>query len=451
MMARPTGEQAEAVVDRWPNRRIIFVAVVVAFIFYAVFRLPTTISYLLVRVQETLTLLILAVALAYFLLPLTDLLTRIPVRLERRLKRTVASLLSITIFLVLLVVLGTVIVTPISEEIGKLLKTVTEWAQRDLATQVDTLLNDVLSRLPEPYASHVAEQIRQLEEQLSGPTLVETIRTRIGEWGKAILAWQVDLVATVLSSGRYLIALLIVPVFTFYFLTDASVIREGIGTQIPPETRAPFHLMVKDMDRVMRGYTQTVIVISLLTGVATTLILYFAGVQTFLTFGIMAGVANLIPVVGGIIATVLLIAISLLTVGFKRMLVVMAAFLVVQIVTDRVLAPKLMSEGTKLHPIAVIIALLFGAEFFGAIGLFVAVPVLAAARVVWIHYQAYMSDEGHQAELDELIGRTRQREVAEHPAGEAQMPAEATEADDAVEGAADNDATDGDEPADGDA
>ena len=242
--------QAEAAVERWSNRRIIFLAIVIAIIFYAVFRLPTTLTYLLARAREVLTLLILAIALAYFLLPLVDLLGRIPVRIERRLKRALASLLAILIFLTMIVVLGTVVVQPISQEFGALVRTVTDWAQHDLALQLEGALDNLLANLPEPYRSQVQMQVRHLEEQLSGPTLAATIRDRIGEWVGAILTWQANLVAAVLSSGRYLVVLLIVPVFAYYFLTDAATIREGVALYIPPEMRERYHLMAQDVDRV---------------------------------------------------------------------------------------------------------------------------------------------------------------------------------------------------------
>ena len=160
---------------------------------------------------------------------------------------------------------------------------------------------------------------------------------------------------------------------------------------MPAEARPHYHQMLHDMDVVLRGYVRTLVIISLLTGLATALTLYFAGVRVFVIFGILAGVANLVPVVGGIVATVLIVAITLMTRGMKVTIVVLLVYGAIQLVTDRVITPKLLAEGANLHPVAVIVGLLVGAEFFGMIGVFVAVPVLAAARVAWIHYRAYIT------------------------------------------------------------
>ncbi len=400
-------KQVHEPVDRWPNRRIIFLAVVVALIFYAIFRLPANVSYVLDRARSTLVLLILSVALAYFLLPLVDTLMRLPWPKSESTRRMLASLLAIFVFTVALVALVAVVVTPLAEQLGILLREVSNWASQDLAQQLNEFFDQLLTSLPEPYRSQAADQLEQLRSQLRGDTLAETLGARITEWGGAILQWHLNLLSTVLTSGGYLFALLIVPVFAYYFLTDATAIRRGVAMHVPREARQRYHRMVHDMDRVIQGYVHTVMVISLITGVATALTLYFTGVPVWLTFGILAGVANMVPVVGGIVAVVMIGGISLLTVSIGKTAIILLVYGAIQMVTDRIIAPKLMGEGAQLHPVAVIIALLVGAEFLGMIGVLIAVPMLAVLRVAWVHYWAYISDEGHARELEELLGRPR--------------------------------------------
>ncbi|MGD9498167.1 MAG: AI-2E family transporter, partial [Armatimonadota bacterium] len=368
MSAQHTTARPAQAVDRWPNRRIVFLAVVVAIIFYAVFRLPTTMSYLIGRARDTLTLLVLAIALTYFLLPLVDLLMRIPLRVGYRIKRSAAALISLVFVSILLVVLLNAVITPIAEDVGKVLKTLTDWVQQEgIVERVNAAIDQLVANIPEAYRGEVEQQIRALQEQLSGEQLARTIRERVNEWGGAILQRLVNVISTVLSSGAYLIALLIVPVFAYYFLTDAGVLRAGLADHLPAESRERYHRMVSDMDQVMRGYVRAIMLVSLLTGVATALTLYLAGVRVFLTFGILAGIANMVPVIGGVVATVLIAAITLLQMGFSRMLIVLLVYGAIQFVTDRIVSPKLMSENARLHPIAVILALLVAAEFLGMI------------------------------------------------------------------------------------
>ena len=398
-------ERQPVVADPWTNRRIIFLAVVVALIFYAVFNLPPTLNYLLARARDTLILLILAVALAYFLLPVVDALCRIPVRMQPRAQRSLAATLTIVLFLGLVVLLTTVIIAPIVEEVGQVLQTVTRWAQEDLTGQIEGFVDGLLSRLPDEYRIQIEQQIAAAEREWTVERITAEVSARFQAWGRSILQWQMNLIATILSSSGYVIALLIVPVFSYYFLTDATSIRNGIGSYIPPGTRRQYHEMLDDMDLVIRRYVHTVMLVSLMTGLATAATLYFAGVDVFLTFGILAGIANMVPVLGGVAATVAIVAISLLQVGVKTTVIVMIVYGAIQLITDRVISPKLMAEGAQLHPVAVLVGLLVGAEFFGLIGVFIAVPALAAARVAWLHYRDFVSSGEQSREIDSLLRR----------------------------------------------
>jgi predicted PurR-regulated permease PerM len=441
--------------EQWSNRRIIFLAIVIALIFYAVFRLPTTLNYVLARARETLILLILSVALTYFLLPAVQWMCRAPVQLEARSKRAIAAGTTIVLFLALVILLATVTVAPIVEETGQVLETVTQWAQQDLATKVETYAEDLLERLPPSYRAEVEARIAAAEQEWTVDKITETISERVRDWGKTILQWQANVIATVLSSGRYLVALLIVPVFSYYFLTDASAIREGLESHVPPDGRERYHQMLDDMDAVIQRYVHTILVISLITFVATAITLYVAGVDVYLTFGILAGVSSLVPVLGAIVAVIGITAISLLQVGLKTTVIVMIVYGAIQLVTDRVIAPKLMAEGAELHPVAVLIGLLVGAEFFGMIGIFIAVPVLAAARVAWIHYRAYISEGQHSRELDSLLGRHQPEEDDELPGPDPgsnddpeSIVEDASASEDGCEADADDAAVNGDDGAD---
>ncbi|MGI5819126.1 MAG: AI-2E family transporter [Armatimonadota bacterium] len=441
MAEETTGHQDAP--EQWSNRRIIFLAVVIALIFYAAFRLPPMLSYLLARAREILVVLMLSVALTYFLLPAVNRLCTVPVKLRPSAKRRIAALIAIFVFIGLIALLITVIVTPIVNEVGHVIETVTAWAQQDFARSIQGWLDSLLSRLPEEYRAQVEEQLASAGELWTAERITEVVTARIQEWGTAIVQWHANVIATVLSSGRYLIGLVIVPVFAYYFLTDAGAIRRGVEAEVPAAARKRYNQMLDDMDAVIQGYVQSLIVISAIIGLATVFILYLAGVDVYLTFGILAGVANMVPVLGAIVAVIAMAAIALLQVGLKRAVIILLVYGAVELVVDRVVAPKLMGRGSKLHPVAVIVAIPLGHEFFGLVGVFFAVPVLAAARVAWLHYRAYVSEGEASREFDRLLGRDR---GSDRDAGEAGTSGEAESvvAGDADEDEADSAAMNGD-------
>ncbi len=361
----------------WPNRRIIFLALVIAILVYLVFKLPPALSYFLLRIRDIIIMVVLSVALAYFLKPVIDLLERALPPVGERARRSLATLVAMAGTLALMVLLVMVIIKPLSAEIVNLVELNREWAQQ----------------VPAKF-----QEFQQRYEHLVSQDVLDTMNEKLREWGAAILEWHAEMLKNVVLSGRYVVGLVLMPVLAFYFLTDARALREGSARLIPAEARETYHVMLSDMDEVMDSYIRTQLIIALGTVIATALTLYLAGVRVYLTFGIMAGVFNLAPIVGPIVAGVLICGITLLQSGWVVMLIVLGVFLLIQAVGSQVIAPKLLSGGAKLHPVVIIVSLLIGAELFGVIGLFIAVPVVAALRVSVLHYLAYVGAEGSLAD-----------------------------------------------------
>ncbi len=371
-MASEDQEQSAAGTGAWTNRRIILLTLVIAIVLYLVFKLPGAINYVLVQTRDILIMLVLAAALAYFLKPVIELFMRIPSPLSERGQRMVATMVAMVAVVGLVVLLVTVIIEPLSAEITNLIDLNREWAQQ---------VPDKVQQLLDSYS------------ELVSPEAADTINAKLGEWGASIFEWHANLLKGVVLSGRYLVGLVLIPVLAFYFLTDARSLREGTATLVPKDARPAFHETLSDVDEVVDSYIRVQLLIALGTAIATALTLYLAGVRVYLTFGIMAGVFNLVPIIGPIVAGVPICGLTLLQSGWVAMLVVLGVFLLIQAVGSQVIAPKLLSGGAKLHPVVIIISLLIGAEFFGVIGLFAAVPVVAAVRVAVLHYWAYTSGE----------------------------------------------------------
>lgn len=423
-------EQSSEPVDLWPNRRIILLAVVVGLILYAIFKLPPAITYMLLRVRDILTMLVLAVALAYFLLPTVKLIERIKVPLARRTKRDTATILAMLLVGALFVLLVMLTSTPVGEELSRLAKITTEWA-KELPQAAAEWVERNSGRIPIEWQAWLENQFspeQALATSDEEQTLLGSLGDRVGAAVGAVVAWHANLLKSVALSGSYLIALLVIPVFAFYLLTDATRLRAGFRSLLSRDAGEACDGMMIDVHRVLQGYVGTLIIISIGTGVATAITLYLAGVPVYLTFGIMAGVANLIPVVGPIIAGVLMCAITLLQVGWRAMLVVLAVYLLIQLVSDRLIAPKLMSDSAHLHPLVVILSLLAGAEFFGAIGLFAAVPTVAAGRVAWLHYRLWAATDDETLALQDMLGMASKTEEA------VAEPAAPDQEEDAVDG-----------------
>lgn len=395
-----TGDAIATSKEQWPNRRIIYLAAVISVIAYLIFRFPAALSRLLELTGDTLVVIILSVAMTYLLVPLHELLMKINWPEDEAVRRRICAVASIVLFIGILVVIFTMIVVPLAQQSGTAIQAVADWASEDAAAQIEKITESIINAVPAEYRPELHEQMDSLQNSF-GPDQLQELLNR---WGGAILKSQLQLLKTIFSSGAYLLGLVVVPIFSYYFLTDASQIREGVARYIWPDTRESFYNAVRDIDSMLRVYVKTTLVISILTGIGTAVILYLTGVPVYLALGVLAGVGNMIPVVGGLVAIIIIEAISLLTVGVTGSIIVLVIYGAIQFGTDNILRPKLMAEGVGLHPVAIIIALMVGGQFFGMVGVLVSVPVLAAVRLAYRHTRSYLADEDHREDLDQLAG-----------------------------------------------
>jgi predicted PurR-regulated permease PerM len=131
---------------------------------------------------------------------------------------------------------------------------------------------------------------------------------------------------------------------------------------------------------VVGGYIRSQLALALLLGVVVTIGMALLGLPYALLLGVFALILGLIPMFGSALSAVPALLVAL-TMPWPTVVWVGIFFIVVQNVQDQVLAPRIQGEAVGLHPLAVMFALLAGAQVAGAIGALFAVPL---AALVWI-------------------------------------------------------------------
>ncbi len=139
-----------------------------------------------------------------------------------------------------------------------------------------------------------------------------------------------------------------------------------------------------DVQKQIRTYLVTKFMVSLATGVLTGLILWMFGVDLALVFGLLAFLLNFIPSIGSIIGTLLPLPMVLLNPEFQwwHALLIIGLLGVVQFTLGNVLEPRMMGRSMDLHPITVLLALIFWGTIWGVVGMFLAVPITAVSKIL---------------------------------------------------------------------
>jgi predicted PurR-regulated permease PerM len=176
------------------------------------------------------------------------------------------------------------------------------------------------------------------------------------------------------------ISIITVIAMTAYLLSDTPRLGRFIGQFIPGDRKTEANEIFNRLTRVVGGYLRGQLITSLAIAIFTFVLLRIIGVPNALAFAVLAGFADVVPLVGAVIATIPPAAAALQESSTKA-LAVLVGMIAYQQFEDRILVPRVYGRTLNLPAIIVLIAVLAGAELLGIIGVLLALPLTAAARV----------------------------------------------------------------------
>ena len=170
-------------------------------------------------------------------------------------------------------------------------------------------------------------------------------------------------------------------ILALFVLADLPRLGRGALALVPPRRRDEVAEVAGQVGRTVGGFLRGQLVVAGFVGVASALALWLIGLPLWLLVGVVAGVTNLVPFVGPFVGGALAVLVALLDGNVGQAVWAAVALLVVQQVESYAVAPLVMGKVVRLHPAAVLLAVLLA----GILGLLVAVPLAASARVVARH------------------------------------------------------------------
>ncbi|PLX81457.1 MAG: AI-2E family transporter [Desulfuromonas sp.] len=185
---------------------------------------------------------------------------------------------------------------------------------------------------------------------------------------------------------------LMVPLFTFFFLRDGQkIIRFSVG--LSPNRHYEMvhdlvHLISRQLSHFVRGRILEAIIVGLVVwaGLAQTDIRYAP------LLGLFAGITNLVPYLGPLVGMVpgLVIALVDLGMGGQFWWIVVVYLLIAQVIVDNfILIPVLISHFSNLHPLWVVLAIVMGGKLYGVVGMIIGVPVASIIKISLIEIRQY--------------------------------------------------------------
>ncbi|ADU73826.1 putative PurR-regulated permease PerM [Acetivibrio thermocellus AD2] len=170
-------------------------------------------------------------------------------------------------------------------------------------------------------------------------------------------------------------------IIAYYIMKDAEFFKKGALSLVPRRWRNEIIGTCREINEILSCFIQGQLLTALIIGIMETVALAIIGVKYSPILGFIGGISNIIPYFGPFIGAIPSVAVALIDSPVKAFWTVVA-FLVIQQIDNAFISPKIIEGRLGLHPITTILAVLAGGEFFGIIGMLVAVPVTAVLKVI---------------------------------------------------------------------
>lgn len=229
----------------------------------------------------------------------------------------------------------------------------------------------LLQNLPEQYPQFVSEEQIQL--------WLTAARTELGKLGP----WLVSVsLASIPNLVGLLIYLILVPILVFFFLKDRDVIVAWVTSFLPKE-RSLMRQIWLEMDTQIANYVRGKVIEIGLVGSVSYATFSFMGLNYAALLGILVGLSVIVPYIGAAVVTIPVALVAGLQWGWSAdFMYLMIAYGVIQALDGNFLVPFLFSEVVNLHPISIIVAVLFFGGVWGLWGVFFAIPLATLVKAV---------------------------------------------------------------------
>ncbi len=219
----------------------------------------------------------------------------------------------------------------------------------------------------------------------------EEIRQYVIDNREAIIGVLGGVRSFAFSLIHILITLVIGIILSIYILLDMPKIQRSMRNVLPEGRREEIIGLADKVGGVLGGFFRGQLLVAVFVGVASAVGLTIVGIPFAAVVGLIAGVFNLVPLIGPFIGAIPAVILALLSDQPIDAVWAGVVLLAVQQIDNHVISPNVMARTVKLHPITVMLALLAAGSLFGIFGMLLIVPSIAAVKAIAAHFWAKRS------------------------------------------------------------
>ena len=183
--------------------------------------------------------------------------------------------------------------------------------------------------------------------------------------------------------------LFLIPILAIFFLRDGKTFGGVLLSLV--HTRPQRELLegvLHDLNKMLAHFIRAQLTLAALSGFAYSSFLGLMRVPNALMLGTLGGMLEFVPVVGPIVAAVMILGAAVLM-SYRYWIWILVFLVLWRLVQDYLVSPRIMGKSMELHPLAAIFGVLAGGEIAGVLGVYLSIPVMASLRIVWRRWRLY--------------------------------------------------------------
>lgn len=276
--------------------------------------------------------------------------------------RTPSVVLVLMMFITLSAILMFGVVPVLSQQITQVIR-----ALPNMIVQGQEQLLKLPDKYPEVFT---VEQITDL---------IGTLRAELGQATQDFLEFSFAQVGTLVAIGVYVV---LVPLMVFFTLKDKEKLLSWALGFMPKRSELSFQVW-REVDQKIANYIRGKFVEIVIVWLATYIVFALSGLDYSLLLSFLVGMSVIVPYIGAVVVTVPIAIIAYFQWGLTAQFWwLMLYYQIIQILDGNALVPLLFSEAVNLHPLAIILSVLFFGGLFGIWGVFFAIPLATLAQTV---------------------------------------------------------------------
>lgn len=293
-------------------------------------------------------------AFIFFIATLMDLLLEpVVAKLSKKMPRTLAALITVFITLIIISVVGII-----------------------LTQSFVPTLRRFMNELP-----LFAQQLQALSIAQSSPYITASFDELWGEVSNLGMTMVRNSVSLLLSTFNKLIDFIVVVFVTFYLLKDGEMIENYVVNLFPAKSSGRVRNLMDNIMDSLQIYVRAQLIMCCITGVVVFAYFTLCELPYASVFAVVSGLGELVPVLGPTVASFFG---TMLTATQEPMMAVQTGifYLILTQINHNIVYPYLIGKSLKLHPVAIILGVIFGGELLDAAGMFLAVPCIVVIKHV---------------------------------------------------------------------